>query len=271
MRLSLAVTTHERPEALAAVLQSVLAQRRVPDELIVADDGSGSATGAVIADCARRAGFPLRHVRQEHEGFRASRLRNRAIAAATGDYMVLIDGDMVLHRDFLADHCHLARPGFYTQGVRVMLDEARSRALAAAPLQPPGPASTGVGGLRRLYLLRARALQRPLRSVANGFVSIKGCNQGFWRRDLLAVNGYDEAFIGWGPEDKELCARLVHSGVRRQTLVAGGIAFHLHHPAASRAHRADNERLLAQTLQTGRRRCTLGLDSHLQAAGVPQG
>jgi glycosyltransferase involved in cell wall biosynthesis len=271
MRLSLAVTTHERPDALAAVLESVLAQRRAPDELLVADDGSGSATGAVIADCARRAGFPLRHVRQEHEGFRPSRLRNRAIAAATGDYLVLIDGDMVLHRDFLADHCHVARPGFFTQGVRVMLDAARSQALAAAPLQPPGPASAGVGALRRLYLLRARSLQRPLLGLANRLVSIKGCNQGFWRRDLIAVNGYDEAFRGWGPEDKELCARLVHSGVRRQTLIAGGIAFHLHHPAASRAQRADNEKLLAQTLRSGRRRCTLGLDSHPERAEPPQG
>jgi hypothetical protein len=68
--------------------------------------------------------------------------------------------------------------------------------------------------------------------VANGFIAIKSCNQGFWRADLLRVNGFDEEFVGWGPEDKELCARLDHAGVRRQTLLFGGIACHLHHEPA---------------------------------------
>ena len=67
-----------------------------------------------------------------------------------------------------------------------------------------------------------------LRRAANGVpIAIKSCNQGFWRRDLLAVNGFDENMRGWGSEDKELCARLENAGIRRQTLLFAAIAFHL--------------------------------------------
>ena len=104
-----------------------------------------------------------------------------------------------------------------------------------------------------------------VRRLANHVIAIKGCNQGFWRDDLVAVNGFDERIIGWGPEDKELCARLTHAGVRRQTLLFGGIAYHLHHPAASRAQAAANQLILAATLTQRRTRCDTGLAAHLAA------
>ncbi len=262
MRLTLVVTTYERPDALAAVLASALAQRDPPDELLVADDGSGPATRAVIDRAAAAAPFALRHVRQPHEGFRLTRLRNVATATATGDYLVFVDGDMLLHPAFLADHRRIARPGRYTQGVRLMLDERRTRQLVGEPGRLPGPLSAGLGGLRRIYGWHAPVLQPALAGIANTFIALKGCNQGFWRRDLVAANGFDEDIVGWGPEDKELCARLEHAGVRRQTLLAGGIAWHLHHPPASRERRAENQQRLARTLARRSTRCARGLDQH---------
>ncbi|MCU0760219.1 MAG: glycosyltransferase family 2 protein [Steroidobacteraceae bacterium] len=262
-RLSLAITTYERPDALEAVLRSALAQRDLPDEVLVADDGSGPATAECIERIARHAPRPIRHLRQPHLGFRLTRLRNLAIAAASGDYLVFVDGDMVLHPRFIGDHRGLARRGHYTQGVRIALDARASAALLADPLRGPGPLAPGLGGLRRLYALHAPLLQAVLRSAANAVIAIKGCNQGFWRADLLAANGFEEAIEGWGPEDKELCARLAHRGVRRQTLLFGGIAWHLEHPPASRAHRAANEQLLARTLAQRRTRAERGLDAHL--------
>jgi len=266
--LTLAITTWERPDALAAVLASALAQRQPPDEILVADDGSGASTRELVARCARSAPLPVRHLWQPHQGFRLTRLRNLAILAARGDYLVFVDGDMVLHPGFLADHGRLARRGWYTQGVRIPLDAAASARLLAAPQRLPGPASHGLGGLRRAYGLQLPALQPLLRHAANAFIAIKGCNQGFWRDDLQAVNGFEEAFEGWGPEDKELCARLAASGVRRQTLLFGGIAWHLEHPPAVRDRRAANEALLADTLASGRRRARRGLDAHAAATGV---
>ena len=262
MRLTLVVTTYERPDALEAVLASIAAQRLAPHETLVADDGSGPATAAAIDRFSAGQIPSLRHVRQEHDGFRLTRLRNAAIAASSGDYIVFIDGDMVLHPGFIEDHTRAATPRRYTQGVRIHLDAARTRQLLGSPLDLPGPASPGVGGLRRVHALHSPLLSRAMRVLGNQLVSTKGCNQAFWRDDLVSANGFDEQIVGWGPEDKELCARLVHAGVRRQTLMFGGIAFHLEHPPAARTRRAENELILQRTLRDRRRRCEHGLDAH---------
>ncbi|MCS6946558.1 MAG: glycosyltransferase family 2 protein [Steroidobacteraceae bacterium] len=261
-RVSLVITTYERPDALAAVLATAFAQSRMPDEILVADDGSGPATRAVIERYASRSGVALRHLWQPHEGFRLTRVRNLAIRAARSEYLVFIDGDMLLHRHFIADHARCARRGYYAQGVRILLDAHATAAALAAPLAPRGFATAGSGRLRRLYACHAPRLAVRLRGIANRLLAIKGCNQAFWRDDLLAVNGYDERFVGWGPEDKELCARLEHYGVRRQSVLFAAIAWHLHHPPAARDRREANERLLADTLRTRRVRCPVGVAEH---------
>lgn len=270
MLLTLAVTTYERPEALSAVLRTVGLQTHPPDELIVADDGSGEATGALIARFAAGAPYPVHHVRQEHEGFRLARLRNLAIARARGEYLVFIDGDMLLHRQFLADHARQARRGSFVQGVRIRLDPAATARQLAPDALPPTPFAPGLGILRRLYALRHPALGALGSRPGNAVVALKGCNQAFWRADLLAVNGYNEDIVGWGPEDKELCVRLARHGVRRRTLLFGGIAWHLHHAAAARDRRACNEGVLAATLASATVRCARGLDAHLaRGDGAP--
>ncbi len=264
MRTALVITTYERPDALAAVLASVDRQSNAPDEVVVADDGSGPATRALVADYARRSKLHVRSVSQPHAGFRLTRLRNLGIAATTAEYLIFVDGDMVLHPDFVADHARIARRGHFTQGVRVLANEALTRELLVDPALDVGIASAGTGGLRRVYLLRSPVLSALGRRAANGFIAIKGCNQAFWRDDLVRVNGFNEAIEGWGPEDKELVTRLDVAGIRRQTLLFGGIAIHLHHPPASRAALPANLAVLADTRRERRARCERGLSSHLR-------
>jgi glycosyltransferase involved in cell wall biosynthesis len=266
LQLTLAITTYERPDALAAVLASVAAQRQLPHELLIADDGSGDDTRRLIERFIVAAPCPVRHVWQAHQGFRLTRLRNLAIAACSSDYLVFVDGDMLLHRDFVADHGAIARPGHFTQGVRIMADANLTRRLIAQPHSHPGMLTRGLGVLRRVYALHSPLLARGCRRIGNGLISIKGCNQGFWRDDLLRVNGFDEAIQGWGPEDKELCLRLTNSGVQRQSLLFGGIAWHLHHAPAARERHAANIDILQATARSRRTRCELGLDQHLPAS-----
>jgi glycosyltransferase involved in cell wall biosynthesis len=265
LRVALAITSHERPVALGAVLASVLRQRAQPDEIVIADDGSGAATLEVIEDFLGKSPAPSRLVSQPHEGFRVARLRNLAIADVSSEYIVFIDGDMLLHPEFIADHRRIARPGHYTQGVRVLADEGLTRELIARQVDWPSPGSHGLGLLRRAYLLHSPSIGALARRIGNGLVAVKSCNQGFWRDDLVRVNGFNEDMIGWGPEDKELCARVEHAGVRRQTLLFGGIACHLHHPAASREAVPANLAILEATRRAGTIRCAHGLSSHLRA------
>jgi GT2 family glycosyltransferase len=267
MRTCLVVVTYERPDALERVLESVSTQSRAPDELVVADDGSGATVAGVVDRFAARGPFPVTHVRQDHAGFRAGRVRNLAIAGTECEYVVLVDGDMVLHPEFVADHVRAARPGFWTQGVRIPLDPAATRRVLQTG-RTPVPWGRGVDLRRRAYALHAPRVGKPFDRAANSFIAVKACNQGFWRADLLRVNGFDEDLTGWGSEDKELCARLTNVGVRRQTLVFAAIAWHLaHRPAPRGAARANRERW-HETVRSGRTRCARGIDQHLQG---PQG
>lgn len=258
----LIVTTHARPDALARVLESVAAQRVPPDELLVAEDGSDAGTAEVVARHSAATGRPVMHLRQPHECFRAGRIRNLAIARSRCEYLLLLDGDMVVHPDFVADHRALARPGYWSQGVRILLDADATRRQLTGAAALPAPWSPGLGLLRRAYALRAPLLSRTLRHPANLVVAVKACNQGFWRADLVAANGFDEAMSGWGSEDKELCARLANAGVRRQTLLFSAVAWHLGHAPALRDRAAANRARWQETVRTGRTRCTSGIDAH---------
>jgi glycosyltransferase involved in cell wall biosynthesis len=258
MRLALVVTTFERPDALARVLETVARQSSPPDELLVADDGSGPATRDVVLGFANGARFPVHHVWREHRGFQLARMRNCAIAATRSDYIVIVDGDMLLHPSFLADHRRAARRGCYQQGCRIPLD-ARATARALATGWFPRFTSSGLGLRRRWYALHAPRLSAMLGLAANAVLAIKGCNQGFWRDDLVRVNGFNEGLSGWGAEDKELCARLANAGVRRRSILFAAIAFHLDHPPADRTFHERNKAVLAATRSSGRTRCDHGI------------
>lgn len=263
MRTALIVTTYNWPEALDLTLASVARQTLAPDEVLVADDGSGPATRAVV-DRWRAAGLPLEHVWQEDAGFRLARSRNRALAAASAEYIVLVDGDMILQPRFIDDHVRCARPGRFVQGARPQL----SAATTAQLLQGSGPKSIGPftpGLQRRAYALRSRLLSRLFSRTKATLGGVQGCNQSFWRSDALRVNGYDERFDAWGPEDREFVARLLHLGVQRHYVRHMALAFHLHH--TSRAPAAPNplDRLLEETLARRATWTEHGLDAHLAA------
>ena len=214
----------------------------------------------LIAQFKERFARPVVHSWQPHEGYRLCRARNLALSRATGDYAVFLDGDMVMHPNFIADHQRCARPGSWVQGTRILLDAGSSADLIAHGPRPLSAWSIRAAGLRRLYAVRVPALSRGFARIASGFVAIKGCNLAAWSADLERVNAFNEDFVGWGPEDKELAARLAHTGVRRRTLIFGGIAYHLHHLPASRERRTANERILADTLRERRVRCEHGLN-----------
>jgi len=261
-RCCLVVTTHERPDALGRVLDAVAAQSRPPDELIVADDGSGPATARIVEQHAALSGYPVQHAWQHHQGFRAGRIRNEAIARTSCEYVVLLDGDMIAHPEFVADHVDLARTGHFSQGVRVLLDEAATQRLLDPRGRLPGLFSPGLGFARRAYALHAPHVASVVRRAANRVIAVKACNQGFWRDDLVAVNGFDEAMTGWGAEDKELCARLENAGIRRQTLLFAAVAWHLGHPPAARDSAGANRLRWQETRRLRITRCAAGIDGH---------
>jgi hypothetical protein len=202
----------------------------------------------------------LQHVWQPDEGFRLARSRNRAIAAARMDYIVLVDGDMILQRHFIRDHIHCARPDCFIQGARPQLSASVTERLLKGERPTLGWWTAGLR--RRLYAWRNPLFSRAASRVKSTLGGIQGCNQSFWRQHALQVNGYDERFNAWGPEDREFAARLLHLGIRRNYVRHRAIAFHLHHRTRAPADGVNPLDLLLQETLTARTiRCDQGIEA----------
>jgi len=260
----LIINTHDQPEYLSRVLRAVSSQASAPDEVLLADDGSGADTRAVFAAWISRQTFLGEHIWQPNEGFRRARILNQAIARAQSDYLVFLDGDTVPHPRFLADHRVLAQPGWFVQGHRALIEQ---KAAACFGLN-----DFATDRRRALWQWQISGLKNafrwpcPLRRARADLHGIRGCNLAIWRDDLLRSNGYNEAFVGWGREDSELAVRLMNSGVRRLDVRGRALCYHLWHPPASRAGLPANDDLLEQARRENAIRCERGVDQYLPAS-----
>ncbi len=260
--VSLVITTYNWPAALELTLRSAARQSVMPDEIIVADDGSGPGTAQIVERYGASSRVPLLHVWQPDQGFRLARSRNRAIAAARSNYIVIVDGDMVLHEHFIADHRRAARRGSFIQGVRLLTEPDAAEWMLREGRLEVGFFAHGIR--RRRHAVRNLLLSRLLFSQCTGQRAIRGCNQAYWKSDLLKVNGFNEAFVGWGREDNEIAARLYNCGVLRRNLKFQALAIHLHHPSRNSAGENPNDAILEEALRSGALWCPLGLDQHLK-------
>jgi glycosyltransferase involved in cell wall biosynthesis len=201
-------------------------------EVVVTDDGSRDETLRVLADAAREAPFPLTFTTHRHDGFRLARCRNEGVAASRAPYLLFTDGDCILPPDHLRIHLAVRRPGRIVAGDCLRLDEAASARVDADSLRG-GRFPTPLPGGERLRLglkgVRAKlyeAARTPLRP------RLSGNNIGVWRSDYERVNGFDEQFVGWGLEDRDLQVRLERLGLRAWSILLHTAPVHLWHPAA---------------------------------------
>ena len=269
--ISVIVTTYNREDALDAVLRSLATQTDRDFEVIVADDGSRPPTRSVVDAWKPKLGRRLEHVWHEDDGFRAAEIRNRAILASRGDYVIFLDGDCIARADFVATHRRLAEPGWFVTGNRVLL----SRELTAKVLREHlTPETWGVaawlaerrrGGVNRLTALMRLPLGPLRRLRRNAWRGARSCNLAIWRADLTRVDGFDADYRGWGKEDSDIIVRLRHAGVRRKDGVFATGVLHLWHAEADRGALAANERKLAGIIAGDDTRARRGL-SAMQAA-----
>ncbi|HEX7545328.1 MAG TPA: glycosyltransferase family 2 protein [Gemmatimonadaceae bacterium] len=261
---SLIIATYNWKEALALVLGTVRAQTVLPDEVFIADDGSRDDTREFIAREAGTFPVPLRHVWQEDAGFRKGRILNEAMARTTGEYLIAIDGDMMIHPEFVRSHLRFARRGWYIQGSRMMLGETATVRTLAAGRRVAGVLSPDVRN--RINGIHAPILSRFSQGEPGPIHRTRGCNISYWRDDIMRVNGYNEDMEGWGREDTELVARLMNSGIRRRNLKFAAVAYHLHHRSRPTDADAENFELVLKVVRDGVTRCKHGLDHHLAGA-----
>jgi len=256
--ISVIVSTYNQPAALDCILSALRLQTLAPAEIIVADDGSKPETASVIHRHQLQPGSTIQHCWHEDQGFRKTIILNQAIAQASQPYIVFLDGDCVPSRKFIADHAQLAEAGYFVQGRRAFIAEAAVSDFLAGKVSLPRLALTG----RLSGLFKAVRLPIPIVRKNQGQRGLIGCNLAIWRDDLIAVNGFDEAYAGWGMEDSDLCSRLYHLGRQRKLVHGRALVYHLNHPVASRDQVQTNQARLAHVLAHRIVRCEQGIDRH---------
>ena len=258
------VATYEWPEALDAVLFGLSEQSDPDFEVVVADDGSGPETAAVVARWASTFGDRLQHARQPDEGFRLARVKNLGAVAARGDYLVLTDGDAIPRQGFVSALRASAVSGWFVAGKRLELDSALSRRVVADRLPIHRWSLLRWVRERRhahpLVALTPRDRRRPGRSGLPEFVphgNRYGMLVGLFRTDFERVNGFDMRYEGWGEEDVDLAVRLHRLGLRCGWPGPGGTLLHLWHE--SRKVVGPNVGLLEETRAAERVEAIVGL------------
>jgi glycosyltransferase involved in cell wall biosynthesis len=255
--ISVIISTYNRPDALALVLEQCLVQTDTNYEVIVADDGSDKATRDVVEYAAEHTTIPVNYVWQPDQGFRVAAIRNKGIAKARGEYLIFLDGDCVPQPDFVARHRVLAEPGWTITGSRILLNETLTLAFLTKRLSFT-KARLGFWACQRF----ARKINKflplliklpdfPQRRI-KGFKwrGIKSCNLAAWATDVHEINGFDESFKGWGHEDADFVARLYNNGVYRKKGFCATEVWHLWHKEQPRDYTSLNYKRVLECLHS---------------------
>lgn len=261
IKVTLLVSTYNWPQALALCLNAALLQTRLPDEIVIADDGSKDETRKTIEQFRQRTDIPIVHCWQEDKGFRKTRILNLAIAQSTGEYIIQIDGDIVMDRRFIADHLSQVQPHTFLRGSRAGVSEAFTQEVLSSGKIDFSAFSQHLQN--RFNAFRSRLLAMLLCRKSDDVRHVKGCNTSFWKEDFIAVNGYNNDLSGWGHEDIELAARLYNNGTTLRIIKALAVGYHLHHPLYSRADEGTNLTVYNQVMEQHIKRCQNGYNECL--------
>lgn len=259
MTAALLISTYNWPKALDLVLETAQLQSVKPLEILIADDGSGDETKRLIENWQHKSSVPIRHFWHEDKGFRKTVIMNKAIAGTAADYIIQIDGDILMHPDFVLDHLSACQKKYFLNGSRSLLSEKMTETILRTGkihfLQMALFAKNRINATRNLW--SAKIFEK------NHFRSdnVKGCNFSFWRKDFIAVNGYNNDMKGWGHEDIELAARLQNLGIKQRRLKMKAVCFHLYHKFFERNNENENYRTYLKVVSEKKVRCENGLDS----------
>jgi glycosyltransferase involved in cell wall biosynthesis len=261
MRVSVIITTYNRPRYLQRVMEGYLRQSRLPEQLVIADDGSREETALMVKERAARAKIEVKHVWHEDKGFRAAAVRNKAIAGCSGEYLLLCDDDSIPGPRMVEDHLRYAEEGHFIQGHRVLLGPRISESFTFKDISPwktllssiKGEAGNALNGLR---------LPLPLIKTSRDLKGIRSCNMSLFRGDIMAVNGFNEDFVGWGKEDSELVVRLYKYGLKRKDLKFRACCYHLHHRHYETENLESNMALLREAEKDDKYRCSNGITKY---------
>ncbi len=253
--ISVVITTYNWPSALSLCVESLLVQQDRNFEIIIADDGSSENNIKIAKSYCSGSPISISYIHHDDKGFRAGTIRNKAVAACRGEYLLFIDGDCIVLPDFIAKHRQLALRGFFVPGNRVLLSQEFTQEVIEQHLE------LYAKPIDYFILLW---LQKKINRLLGFFYLPLGllrylqpkkwkkamtCNLGIWKSDFLMVNGFDELFEGWGYEDSDLVIRLIHAGIKRKEGRFAVPVLHLWHSQNDKSNQDINYQRLMERLK----------------------
>ncbi|MCK9273824.1 MAG: glycosyltransferase [Syntrophales bacterium] len=232
--VSIIISFYERLDYLRCCLDSLRLCRGNFDEVIIADDGSGTETVNRLQDLIPAYEFPITHVWQPKNGFRLALARNNGIRKAAGEYLIFLDCDFLVLPGTIECHVKAAKPGKFIAGLckyttqeqakRILHEEISKELLENLYHELPEKPVTRehFNFIKYGILMRFRAVN-PRKQKCSSHFSVH-------RKDMEFVNGYDENFIGWGGEDEDLALRFIKAGFRGRSIIPSAKVLHLWHP-----------------------------------------
>jgi len=257
--LSLIIAVYKRTDFLDLVLASVARQHGVSFEVIIAEDDEDPQILAFIDEHRKQYDFPIRHISQPDEGFRKNRILNTAIKLAQAPYLVFVDGDCILHKDFLYHYARMAQPSMCLFGRRVMLGPQTSECLLK---------NRNIDSLSFFRLLRGDskrleyALYLPFLTPFLTPKRVVGCNFCVPKKMMVAINGFDEDYTRplFG-EDTDVWRRLLLKGVKMRSTKFVNRQYHLHHETKQRdVDWRHNEAIYLKKKREGHATCLNGIE-----------
>lgn len=244
------------------VLDGYLRQTDRNFSICIADDGSDVGIKNLVM-LYQELGLNIRHVWHEDMGYRRARILNKAIAGSSSDFIILTDNDCIPSKHFIADYRQALTDGLLLAGRRVDLkasitDELLENKLEAARLDSVKYLIyQGVlGGIKRAEV----GIRPPgfvYRQVNQKARKVIGANMAMSRSALLAVNGFDMDFEGYGFEECDLERRLLQYGLKSQSVVGRCILYHLYH--VEKKERAEASALYQRKCSENRMICSNGI------------
>ena len=244
LKISVILSTFNRPRALQLVLDSLCMQDDKDFEVIVADDGSDDSTKAIVLAMNKaNPTLKIKHIWQPKLGFRLARIRNLAVKQSIGDYLIFLDGDCVVPVNFIRQHRKLSEEGWAVYGQRILASKKYTERIEVDSSQLERTTFWTFANFLRLRFLGNVNRVLPTLTISGNdwrkhsphdWQHVRGCNWALWRKDYIKINGSDESFEGWGSEDKDVAVRLINAGINLKSGKCGSFVLHLWHPKASR-------------------------------------
>lgn len=237
---SVIITFYNKIDILRMVLSGFERQSLKNFEIIIADDGSASPIVHELQQIIKESPLNLKHVWHPDKGWQKNIILNKAIVAASSDYLIFTDGDCIPHRHFVKEHLLSKEKNYTLTGRRVLLSKKVSEFLTVSRVKQgflenillPWMALERIFGegqfVENAFYIKWKWLRKRINKKDRGLL---GSNFSLHKVDLLAVNGFDERYLSpYVGEDTDLEFRLRLNGCKFRHLKHLAVQYHYFHP-----------------------------------------